>query len=694
MEAQKKQRPRSKYQEATTLPYADRVLTTKRLRSLLKHRRTSLIPEALAKFLHGSYPEIHSTDAVEISNALLEIVDGVRAEVELAGIVSERSEHEPPQTLSARERNLVANFAALLVWTSEALGQIPYASSGDRTKRVALGREAVMWARVSTDIFQTALCMELLASCLQREVGELGTAAELREKAIVLLRTLSSAETDNLLVSILRSQSRFLLETGRLKEAASVIDEAFALIRDTTQSVDPQALVGALLIKGSIAYHGKEYSSAMASWQEGLQRSDPKIDPRAHCALLQSLAMLYERLEHSEKGLELLLQAIATLEDNGMATVGAWVYVTAAESYHRRGEFDRGFEILERIETILGLDPAKPPDRPNQITVNILITRANLLLVTQVFQEAVPILVWAIEKATEIEFNSSAVAACSILSRHFENQGNPDEACLYLERALTLSHGGSSRYNQIRLLLQLASVKIQTGDYKRAEEILDEVERDVESESALLPRVQRHRAELAECAGDFAVALAFERSAAELERKTFKQNRERSVHYARIIAELDMLERSVEQEKEQRRRLEVELTQAIAQLGEKERIIDEIRTVVSSVGYEGRASGQRQGTRNNAILSILNSESKKEHLSLDYLATVDKEFVKRARMAYPELTPRLERLAVLLRAGLNADEICTVMEIGSEGLKALRKRLRKSLKLVKGESLEHRVAEI
>ena len=680
-----------------TLPYADRVLTTQRLRHLLKHRRTSLIPESLAEFMRGAYPEIYDADAAEISEILIEMVDGVRVEVESAGIVSEPNENEPTQVLSFRERNLLANFAALLTWTSGALGLMPPTTTeenNNRAKRIALQREAIMWAKIATDVVQIALCMNQLATSLQREVGELDTAAELIQEAIELLRTSCPPEAHNLLASLLGSQTRLLFETGRLQEAESVINESLIFIQDNPETVPKQTHVAALLLKGSIANNGKEYSTAMTYWQEGLQQSDSQVDPLTHCALLQSMAMLYERMEHPEKGLEMLLKAISTLEANGLAANGAWVYVTAVESYHRRREFDRAFDMLERVESILGLDPANLPDTPNQIAVNVFVTHANVLFATKEFPEAVRILKWAIDKATEIEFYSTAVAACAILAEHFGKQGSPDQSCLYLEHALSVAHGGSSRYNQLRLLLSLANWKIQIGDYQRAGELLDEVERDIEPDSRLLPKVQRRRAELAESAGNFAEALAFERSAAMLEQKVFAQNRERSIRYARIIAELDMLEKSVEQEKEQRRQLELELTQALVKLSEKERMIDDIRKIAGSVPAESRANKTNQRTMNHAIISILDSESRKDHLSLEYLAMVDEGFVNRVRLAYPELTPKLERLAVLLRAGLNANEIGTLMEIGSEGLKTLRKRLRKSFGLVKGESLEHKVAEI
>ena len=671
-------------------PHHERVLTTKRLRELLRHSRTSLITEALGDFLRHHSPEISDSDAPEIRVLFDDMVTVVRNKLDESGIAPHRETTLPEQTLEVRESRLVVNYAALLTWTSEVHGMVrflPEEAESALAGRIELAESAVSWARTACDPIQTGICLKVLADCLYRAKGDVARAGTVYLEAVEALDVPGNRTVLFERVKTMVAYGQFLYQTGKLDDAAELVERIEQLTDFGTGDPLSSPAAPAFLVKGGIADYRKNYHDALVFWQQGLQLSDPDYDPVMHCSLLQSIALLYEKMEHPERGLELLLETISVLEQHNVAVAGVWVYVNAAESYHKRGDYTRAHQMLDRGDELLGLDPAHLPKLADQKCINVLVTRANLYKFEKNFYEAERILEWVIETALAIRFWGGAAAACSILGSMHGNRGRPDLACHLHERTAPFAHR-LSRYTQLRLKLYTAQWKIANGEFAEASELLDliEPEPDIPGVHRLL--ILRLRAKLAENGADMKSALAYERKASGVEQGLFEQNRERSVRYARVIAETRVLEQIMNQEKEQRRHLEADLAEALVRLGEKEKIIREIRSVVSS------RNGPDGSRLSEQVLSVLGDEEPSDALSLNYLSNVDEEFVRRLRLAHPLLTPRQERLCVLLRAGLNAGEICTLMEIRSEGLKTLRKRIRKTLGLPAGEKLERMIAEI
>lgn len=672
-----------------------------------------MVPEALAEHLHHQVPEIHPPDAHEAFTILKEIADLVREELDAAGIIpgpipgkevrrESRAKNAPVQRLNARERRHAADFAALLVWISEAAAHIALSLMSDagrqegmKEEALEFAREAVGWGAIANDPAQLGICITILAVRLHLLKLEFDEAEKTFRQGILLLEGKEDEEARRVRLHLLLSFSRLFVEWGRHDDAEKTVKRALDLITTDSAGIERGKRVLLLMTRGEIATRRNEFAAALAYGQQALRWSDPEFDPIGHCALLQSLAIIYRHMQHPEEGLKLLLTIITILESHGLVGTGAWSYITTSEVYHQLGELDRALEVLDRVEELLGISHTHLPENPERITLNIFSRRADVLIAQGETEEARKLLAWAIEKSHAIGFYMTEVATCAMMATICGHGGDPKLACRYLLRAYDVSTG-SSRSRQLRLLLQLAAWRIECGELREAEELLDEIGPELQERNDFRIRLLRYTARLREKEKDPGAALQCEREAADIERELLENKRERSIRFARIVAETNVLEHSVEQEKERRRRLEHELAEAVVKLGEREKLLETVRDKVK----EGIAKRQKGKSQNpdvvllRSLLATLNDGKERSDSPLNYLGSAGDEFIRRLRIAYPSLNATQERLCILLRAGLNATEICTLLGIGSEGLKSRRKRLRKTLGVPQGESLEKVIAEV
>lgn len=687
---------------ATPLParnYFDRVLTTHRLRHMLKNRRTPLVPESLAEYIRYRFPEIYVPDALQLLESFEGIVESVRNEFTAAGIIADLE--GPVQNLNARERRHAADFSAFLGWISEASGVV--ALQGNRREddgrekslqSIQLAHDGVGWGAVSGDPTQHGLALALLALRYEEIAGRFDEAAPLYRQAVELLEGASGEASDRVLFQVLARYATHLITIGDLDSGEAMILRASGMISPELGELDRATRVRLLTLRMKIAQQRKDFTAAISLGQQGLSWSDPEFDPISYAIHLQALAMLYAQMEYHEEGLKLLLNAITALETYGLVSIGAWVYVTAAEAYQRLGELDRADGVLERIGGILELDLDNLPEDPKRIVINIVLGKADVLIVGEKYQEARPLLEWAIEKSHAISFLTSEVAGCALLAAICKRQEKYREGCRYLERAVEAS-SQSSGTNRMRLLIRLMQMRTLAGDIPGATRLLERIEADVDDFPFLSVDFLRARSLLCEVSGNLSEALRLEREAASLQKESLESSRETSLRFARIVAETGRLEQTLEQERDHRRRLEHQFAEMALTLEEKENVIIEAAQNVRARLRAGRESpkGSESGEGNGSselrsLLAILARGEHRENHPLSYLGEAGDEFIRRLRQSHPSLTASQERICVLIRAGLGANEICRLLGIGSEGLKSRRKRLRKTLNIPQGESLE------
>ena len=679
--------------------YLDRVLSTQGLRHLVKNRRTPLVPESLADYFRYRFPEIYVPDAPQLLESLDGIVDSVRKEFAAAGITSDPK--GPVQSLNSRERRHAADFSALLGWVSEASGIV--ALLGDRGREdgeamnlrsIDLAIEGAQWGKVSGDPVQEGLSLAILALRYKEIAESPDEATTCYMQAIELLEKESGDAARRILFQVRTRHAVHLVSIGEIDAGEAMVEAASKMISPELGDIERATRVRLLTLRMRIAQSRKDFALALSLGQQGLSWSDPEYDPVSYSGHLQSLAMLYSYMEYREEGLKLLLNAISALETYGLVSMGAWVYITASEAYHRLGELKKAEEILDRIGGILGLDQENLPEDPKRIIINIVIGKADLLIDEHRFEEAWPLLEWTCEKSRAISFLTSVVSSCALRAVICKHEGRYREGCRYLEEAIEAS-SHSSRINQLRLRLRLIRMRALAGDIPGANELLENIRAEIESFPFLSIDLMRCRSLICELSGNLAEALRLEREASSLEKESLENSRESSLRFARIAAETGRLEQTLEQERELRRRLEHQFAEMVLSLEEKEKIIAEAAQNLRDRLREGRETRRKPGNGEGngsaelrSLLSILARGEQRENHPLSYLGEAGDEFSRRLRQAQPGLTASQERLCILIRAGLGANEICRLLGIGSEGLKSRRKRLRKTLNIPQGESLE------
>ena len=696
--------------EEISSSYKERVLTVSRLRSLVKRRRTRLVPEALAGRIRYSLPEIYQPEAEEIRMILSELVTTARLELDAAGILPAEEYSgiatTPEQRLSRREREHIVDFTALLIWLSEVNSMVEKTFGvGKSEKRegsaIELAREAIGWGGVAGNRPQLALAYLLLGLHTEMIDNSLTEAEELYRTGLELVEGIEADEARHIRLNLLYALAANLEFRGEFEKSKQVISGGMALITSGATPFERAKRVEFLGLQSQIARKRKEYQQAIEYGNQALRWSDPDYDPITHCKLLQYMGIIYETIEHHEEGLKMLLDAISMLETHDLASTGAWVYITIAQQYNTLGDHKRAHEILNRLENVLGYPPNHFPEQPQRILIDIHSVRAYLLNSEKEHRRAQELLEWVIPQFHRNGLENGEMSTCAMMATACGKQGEPEKACDYLERAIFCSEG-ASRLHQLSLHLNLAQWKTEANREREAAELLEKIEPELRTHMQETVRLLRLQARLCEKNGNLSETIRLEREASEIEKELFRSNRERSMRYSRILAETTLLEKMMEREKEKKQRLEHELAGAVVQLGEKKQLIDRAIALLREELSGTRARKENttaEPTNLSHVYSILSVLQKGEKGSnsgslLSYISGTGDAFLRQLRLDYPNLTISQERLCALLRAGLNAKEICTLLNIGSEALKARRKRLRKAFGLKTGQSLDKTIAAI
>jgi hypothetical protein len=161
------------------------------------------------------------------------------------------------------------------------------------------------------------------------------------------------------------------------------------------------------------------------------------------------------------------------------------------------------------------------------------------------------------------------------------------------------------------------------------------------------------------------------------------------------MAQTDLLESEAELERERRSRAERELAGAVVELGDRKRQAAAVEERLRKMLTAGSNSSERAvvAALREAIASLRTGTGPGETVH-HYLSKVDEDFQGRLRGRFPSITRKQERLCGLIRAGLDSKEIASLLALEPEGLKALRKRLRKALGIGQEESLETFLSEL
>lgn len=126
----------------------------------------------------------------------------------------------------------------------------------------------------------------------------------------------------------------------------------------------------------------------------------------------------------------------------------------------------------------------------------------------------------------------------------------------------------------------------------------------------------------------------------------------------------------------------------------KNEFIDSIKTELQQLKQTGRWAEAKQSLEKIVKEIDINLKLQEDWEQFEYhFDRVHGDFLTRLQQAYPALSPNEQKLCTLLRLNLNTKEIANILSISQRGVEVARYRLRKKLRLEKGQNLSKFVLE-
>ena len=650
------------------------------LRSLLRKRRSAAIPEPLAERIRHREPRILERDAPELYQTFEQLADHAERELEDAGITLEEPDQGVTERLTSAERLRVTDFAALLCWQGGVLKYLGRIEEG-----LAAVDAGLAWAGRGGDFRQRAILGRMKGELLWGKNALDGMVTVLR-RAVADARqgghALEQAGGLADLGSVLGLQ-------GKIEESEKAIESGFSLLEHEVDGLDEKRLRALFLMnRAANQEHTGGFAQSIATHRKILRLTSEEQSPDICARVHYSLSQLYFRIEQDEMSLEESIGASRLFEGAGEMTELGFTRIGMAAVHHRLGDLSSALEMTERAESCIGVEGSP-------LHIEVLIRKGNILCWQENYDEAEQVLQKVVDYCSVQNnpvFGPIARGMLADVAMRREDY-KLAERC-YTDVIEGYEH---SAYEHLRLRLHRTKAVLEQMRLDEAWETLQEIDEGMRTYPYDYVHLLHHKARICELRGDLQEALRIEREAARQERRNVAEKTTKTFQSARVTADIRALEMEVEIEKERRQRVEKELVAAVVEIGDQRQLItsavEQLRKMIAEKMEQ--EEGDRQIlTPLRSLLKELDTTPSSHALSVVFLQGTDDDFFRRLREQWPELTSKQERLCGLIKAGLNSREVETLLELKPEGLKALRKRLRKALGLVQGENLEKFVAEV
>ncbi|HVZ38441.1 MAG TPA: hypothetical protein VHI13_04135 [Candidatus Kapabacteria bacterium] len=634
-------------------------------------------PDHVARCLRHLYLEPIEEDAAEIAGLIGGLVATARERILRADIEPLHNEKAVRPRLPKRERECISNLAMLLAMHSMAL------TVAERPEEaLAAGHEGVAWSRTANDLEQQAILWQTIVAALDRT----GRFEESDAAVRMHIQIAHASKSPGQIVLALSHQVGDMLRSWQADEAERINDQVLAIIQnDLPEEARHPHYAAALAHRARIAVMRDHLSEALQGLREALRWADGDRFAVTRCIILNHLGVLYMDLAQYRQCIECQHEMVQLAEALRSSMIKGWGCLRLAQANIWLKEYDRAIELLDQAHEC---SPNGPPD----LLISVAQKRAEVQLVRNNPEEAERICLEIVRDVKDTPLKVRAISAVLML-------GRIDEECNRLERA-------SERYREAIALamrempqrvtaaqLALAGVLYKLEQYDEMAALLNDVTSTVGLHPSFEAKALRLRAALAESRGDLRAVIDFERKAVAIEQQLLERQADQSLRNARVIAQTDLLEREAELERERRRRVERELADVVVALSDRKRRAVAVEKHLRSVLSQSTSQPERVVTKalHDAIGSLRSDREPHETLH-HHLSVVDEEFYVRLRQRFPGLTRKQERLCGLIRSGLSSREVGLVLGLEPEGLKALRKRLRKRLGMEQEERLEAMLA--
>ncbi|MBS1914468.1 MAG: hypothetical protein JST22_20935 [Bacteroidetes bacterium] len=663
----------------STTFHDESLITAQGIREMIRDAHGTSAPDHVARSLRHVYLEPIEADAAEIAELVRGLVEAARERILRADIEPLYNEKGTPTRLPKRERESVSNLAMLLAMHSMAL------TVAERPEEaLAAGYEGVAWSRTANNLEQQSILWQTIVAALDR-TGRFEESAAAVQTHIQVARASKSPQQ---LVLALAQHVGDLLRSWRADEAERVNDQVLAIIRnDLPEEARHPQYAAALAHRARIAVLRDKLSEGIQGLREALRWADADRFAVTRCIILNHLGVLYLDLAQYRQCIECQHEMVQLAEALRSDMIKGWGCLRLAQANIWLKEYDRAIELLNQAHECA---PNGPPD----LVLSVAQKRAEVQLAMNHPEEAERICQEIVRDVKDTPLKIRALSAMLMLGRIDEECSRLDRASEHFREAIALA----AREMPGRIAaaqLALAGVLHKLERYDDMTAVLNEVTGIVGLHPSYEAKAFRLRAALAESRGDLRAVIDLERQAVTIEQQLLEREADQSLRNARVMAQTDLLEREAELERERRRRVERELADVVVALGDRKRQAVAVERHLRSVLSQSTSQAERVVTKalHDAIGSLRSEREPHETLH-HHLSVVDEEFYVRLRQRFPDLTRKQERLCGLIRSGLSSKEIGPVLGLEPEGLKALRKRLRKRLGMEQEERLEAMLAEL
>lgn len=653
------------------------VLTVSRLRDLARSSRSGGLQTRIEQTMLHRVPETSATGLDEMAALLREIIDGWLRRMRDAGIEPPEELPQEPSRLTTRERRNVLCIAALLtheaVVTAEGAG---LAVARDRA------HEAMRWAALADDRRQMAIVWQVLASIASVD-------GDYDEEERCLREAVACARADGrpvVVATSLEALCAMLVARQRLDEAEELSEETMALTRGWPADDEHRKVHASVLLnRARIVMYRTRYSEGITLLRSALEWVDGDLDPSGRAALLTHLGSVYLRLQQYRQSIECqheVVQLGATIDS---PVIRGWGYFRLAEAHIALDELDVAEESLNRAAD-------NAPESNVHLHLSIGVKRAQVYNRTNRPELALRTCAQILRETNGLPVPDLIMATAVTMAESEVQRGDLAGAESHMRMALDVARAEFPQ-RAPQAAVRLADLLVRRGHDDDALELLDELGLPEVLNPSERVSSLRVRGTIAERRGELGEALRVEREAAAIERALLESRAEQNLNHARMVAEIDLLEREADLERERRQRLERELASAVVELSDRRRRVERVEDRLHSALERDVSSRDQTPTGFlREMLAELRAQNDEPAATERYVGSADDGFYRALRERSPDLTRKQERLCALIGAGHSSKEIETFMGIGAEGLKAQRKRLRKKLGLEQGESLEKMLA--
>ncbi len=653
------------------------LLRAQEIRELIRDARGGSVPDYVARALRYRYMEPYEEDAVEIAELLGDLVETARMRIEENGIEPLHDEHGRPPKLPKRERQSVANLAMLMATRSAAL-----LFAERREEALEVAREGLAWGRTAQDHEQLALGLIALYAIYER----LGRWGEQREAIMQAYDEARASGNAKMIIDSLLPLISYLIEAMELDESERLNNEVQRILRDDLPLEDrhPSYAVS-LSHEARIARYRGHEAESIHGFREALRWADAALYPLTRCSILSHLGSSYVMLNQHRQCIECQRELVEIADTIGIDKLRSLAYMNLAETHQRLEEHEQAMELLDHAER------CGAAGSWDHISL-IMLRRAELLTTLQRLEEAAVLCRRIVESTNEVRRARRLYVALCMLGQIEEQCLRYESALEYYNQACAITGNDTAKYF-VAAQLGIARMFHALERYDEALAMLDTIVFRDATPPAREVQALRLRAAIAEDRGDLRTVIECERRAAVMEQELLARKSEQSLHSARIMMETDLLEREAELERERRRRLERELASAVVALGDTRHAVAAEKCLLDAIEQSAGNSGHAMTAAVRDVLHAFRSGAHSQETVYHYLSKVESDFLLRLRGRYPGITRSQERLCGLIRAGLDFKVIGSLLGLQPEGLKALRKRLRRQLGLEPETTLEKFLAE-